>query len=49
MEWDIAAGQIIVEETSGEVVKYDSTKTLKYNKENIKNPWFEAKTEDMKI
>jgi len=49
MEWDIAAGQAVVEETSGEVVKHDSTETLKYNKENIKNPWFVAKTEDMKI
>jgi len=43
MEWDIAAGQAVVEETSGEVVKHDSTETLKYNKKNIKNPWFVVK------
>ena len=43
MEWDIAAGQAIVEQTGGEVVEYNTQTPLKYNKENLLNPWFMVK------
>lgn len=40
MEWDTAAGQIIVEEAGGKVLEFESGKPLTYNKENLANPWF---------
>ena len=42
MEWDIAAGQIILEETGGKVVDFYKQKPLVYNKEDLRNPWFVA-------
>lgn len=41
-EWDISAGQIVVEEAGGFVVTVDGFKQLIYNKPNIVNPWFIA-------
>jgi 3'(2'), 5'-bisphosphate nucleotidase len=41
-EWDTAAGQIIVEEAGGAVVKYPERTPLQYNKENTLNPHFIA-------
>ena len=43
MEWDIAAGQAILEQAGGEVVEYNTQAPLKYNKENLLNPWFMVK------
>lgn len=43
MEWDTAAGQIIVEEAGGEVVDLYTQKPLRYNKETLKNPYFLAR------
>ena len=43
MEWDIAAGQAIVEQAGGEVLKYKSQESLKYNKQNLLNPLFVVK------
>lgn len=40
MEWDTAAGHIIAEETSKKVLKYPEMIPLKYNKEDLLNPWF---------
>ncbi|WAA09719.1 3'(2'),5'-bisphosphate nucleotidase CysQ [Fervidibacillus albus] len=45
MEWDTAAGQAIVEQTNGRVVK-DDGEPLTYNKENLLNPWFIAMKKD---
>jgi 3'(2'), 5'-bisphosphate nucleotidase len=42
MEWDIAAGQIIVEEAGGKVIDFLGEKSLIYNKEDLRNPWFVA-------
>lgn len=39
-EWDTAAGQAIVENAGGKVIMPDNEKPMKYNKENILNPWF---------
>jgi len=40
MEWDTGAGQAIVEFSGGLVLSYPDLKPLKYNKENLRNPWF---------
>lgn len=40
MEWDTAAGQAVVEQANGTVLKEGSSEPLKYNKENLLNPWF---------
>ncbi|RMG59045.1 MAG: 3'(2'),5'-bisphosphate nucleotidase [Bacteroidetes bacterium] len=40
MEWDTAAAQIVVEEAGGQVLQHDTQTPLRYNKENLLNPWF---------
>ena len=40
MEWDTAAGQVIVEQALGSVLNYETDEPLRYNKENLLNPWF---------
>lgn len=42
MEWDTAAGQIIVEESGGDVLDVEKGKALDYNKGDLKNPHFIA-------
>ncbi len=42
MEWDTAAGQAIVEEAGGRVIDIETGTALKYNKKNLKNPFFLA-------
>lgn len=43
MEWDTAGGQVIVEQAGGKVIEFKNKKHLKYNKQNLLNPWFVAK------
>ncbi|MBZ8008440.1 3'(2'),5'-bisphosphate nucleotidase CysQ [Campylobacter sp. RM9334] len=43
MEWDTAAAHIIVSESGKNVYNYHTLKPLKYNKENLLNPYFVAK------
>lgn len=40
MEWDTAAGQVVVACAGGRVVHYEGGAPLAYNKENLLNPWF---------
>jgi len=42
MEWDIAAGQAIIEESGGKVIIHNSKEPLNYNKKKLVNPWFTA-------
>lgn len=42
MEWDTGAAQIIVEESGGKVVHFETGEPLSYNKENLLNPFFVA-------
>lgn len=42
MEWDTAAGQILVEEAGGGVVDMINQESLMYNKEDLRNPSFSA-------
>lgn len=44
MEWDIAAGQAIVEALGGTVEHAETGKALMYNKENLYNPYFIVKS-----
>lgn len=46
MEWDIAAGQIIVEEAGGVVVSRDQYKPMIFNKQDLTNGWFIAAAAD---
>ena len=39
-EWDIGAAQCVVEQAGGSVLEYASNNRLRYNKENILNPFF---------
>ncbi len=42
MEWDIAAGQAILEALGGTIVNVDTGKALTYNKADLHNPFFLA-------
>lgn len=44
MEWDIAAGQAILESLEGVVLNVETGESLTYNKESLLNPHFIAKT-----
>lgn len=48
MEWDTAAGQAVVEQAGGAVIQYETGNPLRYNKENLLNPWFIVKGSDFK-
>jgi len=39
MEWDIAAGHVIITESGGTVLKTDNSEMI-YNKQDLLNPWF---------
>ena len=41
-EWDTAAGELILAEAGGHTRSYPEGEQLKYNKEDLKNPWFVA-------
>lgn len=43
MEWDIAAGQAIVEGAGKQVLNYHDQKPISYNKESLLSSWFIAK------
>ncbi len=47
MEWDIAAGHAILREVGGEIFNSDNGLPLVYNKEDLRNPHFIAKTKPM--
>lgn len=40
MEWDTAAGQVIVEQADGSVMDIQTRKPLRYNKNSLLNPFF---------
>ncbi len=42
MEWDTGAAQIVLEEAGGSVIDEDTKAPLRYNKENLLNPYFIA-------
>ncbi|GAB4314842.1 MAG: 3'(2'),5'-bisphosphate nucleotidase CysQ [Bacteroidales bacterium] len=40
MEWDVAAGHAIARFAGKKVFRHDTGEELRYNKENLLNPWF---------
>lgn len=42
MEWDTAAGQVLVEQTGGSVISAENGERLTYNKKDLLNPFFIA-------
>jgi 3'(2'), 5'-bisphosphate nucleotidase len=42
MEWDTAAGQAVLEAAGGTVVTWPDRQPLRYNREQLLNPWFLA-------
>ena len=42
MEWDTAAAQAVLEEAGGKVISQETGQALRYNKENLLNPYFVA-------
>lgn len=48
-EWDTAAGELILAEAGGSTISYPDGKPLCYNKEDLKNPWFEARSAACRI
>ena len=44
MEWDTAAGQVIIEQSEGGVVNFNNKTPLNCNKESLFNPWFICST-----
>lgn len=43
-EWDTAAGELILAEAGGTTVSYPDGRPLLYNKSDLHNPWFEARS-----
>lgn len=48
-EWDTAAGELILAEAGGKTLSYPEGKALGYNKEDLRNPWFEAQSASCKL
>jgi 3'(2'), 5'-bisphosphate nucleotidase len=42
MEWDTAAGQVLIEEAGGSLRDVTTSQPLRYNKSHMKNPYFIA-------
>jgi 3'(2'), 5'-bisphosphate nucleotidase len=49
MEWDTAAAQAVVEASGGTVMQYGTKEPLRYNKENLLNPFFVVSGRDYRI
>ena len=47
-EWDTAAGELILSESGGSTVALDGGRFL-YNKEDLRNPWFECRAYDCRV
>jgi len=48
-EWDTAAGELILNEAGGSTTGIPSYEALRYNKEDLHNPWFECRSHDCRI
>jgi 3'(2'), 5'-bisphosphate nucleotidase len=49
IEWDISAGQAILESLNGEIIHAENNLPLTYNKSDLFNPFFIAKTAAYKL
>ncbi len=48
-EWDTAAGELILEEAGGSTRSLHDGSELKYNKENLQNPWFVCRSRGVEV
>lgn len=48
-EWDTAAGELILAETGGSTRSLEDGSTFRYNKSDLRNPWFECYAADSRI
>ncbi len=48
-EWDTAAGELILAEAGGQTRSLPDKEPLKYNQEDLHNPWFECRSKYSKI
>jgi len=48
MEWDTCAGQIVATEAGAVVLRADNNEPLKYNREDLLNPFFIVKNPDLR-
>ena len=48
-EWDTAAGELILAETGGKTRSLADGAVFRYNKEDLRNPWFECYAADSRI
>ena len=48
-EWDTAAGELILAESGGSTRSLDDGSKFRYNKEDLRNPWFECRAAQSKI
>ena len=47
MEWDTAAGELVLELAGGSTLSYPGGVPLQYNEESLQNPWFECRSKFM--
>ena len=40
MEWDTAAGQVIIEQSGGKMMEWPSKDAIRYNRRELRNTWF---------
>lgn len=43
-EWDTAAGELILAEAGGQTRVWEEERLLRYNEENLRNPWFQCRS-----
>ena len=48
-EWDTAAGELILAETGGRTRSLEDGSKFRYNKEDLRNPWFECYSAESRI
>lgn len=48
-EWDTAPGELVLAEAGGETRSLPDGREFRYNKEDLRNPWFECRARDCKI
>ncbi len=49
MEWDTAAGHAIAIAAGAEIIDWETKQELRYNKENLLNPWFLVRPKELKL
>ncbi len=48
-EWDTAAGELILSEAGGSTQVIGEERVLRYNEEDLRNPWFVGRSRDCRI